>query len=180
MKQAITLRYVLFVAIAVAVTWLLHEFAHWAMGEWLGYDMVLTLNTSYPVSHQFKFPIDYQFVSIAGPLITIVQAIIVFLLLKRKNNVYLFAILLLCLYMRLMAMGLSFGHPNDEARVSEFLGIGKLTLPIIVNLFLFYLVYNTVKQHRFKTSFIAITFALIILFSSVIILSDQYLKIRLL
>ncbi|HEX2629658.1 MAG TPA: hypothetical protein VHM26_11615 [Chitinophagaceae bacterium] len=180
MKQDITLRYVLFIAIAVTATWLLHEFAHWAMGEYLGYDMALTLNTSYPVINRYKMPIDYQFVTIAGPLVTIIQAIVVFILLKRKSNIYLFAILLTCFYMRLMAMALSVSNPNDEARFGEYLGIGKFTLPLIVNLFLFCLVYNIVKQHRFKTRFIAITFALIILFSSVIILSDQYFKIRLL
>lgn len=180
MKQSITLRYILFVAIAVLATWILHEFAHWAMGEYLGYDMGLTLNTAYPVSHNFKFSIDYQFISIAGPLITIIEAIVVFILLKKKRNAYLFAVLLTCFYMRLMAMGLSVGNPNDEARVSEFAGLGKFTLPVIVNVFLFYLVYNIIKQHRFKAGFIAITFALIILFSSIIILSDQYFKIRLL
>jgi hypothetical protein len=180
MNSSITLRYVLFVAIVVLATWIIHEFAHWATGEYLGYDMGLTLNTAYPLSHNFKFSIDYQFISIAGPLVTIIEAIIVFLLLKKRRNAYLFAILLTCFYMRLVAMGLSFINPNDEARVSEFAGLGKFTLPVIVNIFLFYLVYNIVKQHRFKTSFIAITFALIILFSSIIILSDQYFKIRLL
>lgn len=180
MKQVITLRYVLLVAIAVTATWMLHEFAHWATGEYLGYDMVLTLNKSYPVSQQYKMPLDYQFVTIAGPLVTIVEAIIVYILLTGKRSIYLFAVLLACFYMRLMAMGMSFSNPNDEARFGLYMGWGKFTVPVIVNAFLLLLVYNVVKQHRFKTSFIAITFALIILFSSVIILSDQYFKIRLL
>ena len=114
MKQSITLRYVLFVVIAVTATWILHEFAHWATGEYLGYDMALTLNTAYPVARNFKFSIDYQFISIAGPLVTIIEAVIVFLLLKRKRSVYLFAILLTCFYMRLMAMGLSLGIPMTK------------------------------------------------------------------
>ena len=180
MKQAITLRYVLFVAIIVAATWLLHEFAHWATGEYLGYDMVLTLNKSYPVSQQYKMPLDYQFVTIAGPLVTIIEALVAYVLLTGKRNIYLFAILLTCFYMRLMAMGMSFINPNDEARFGLYMGVGKFTVPVIVNAFLLLLVYNVVKQHRFKTSFIAITFAMIILFSSVIILSDQYFRIWLL
>jgi hypothetical protein len=180
MKDSITIRYVLFVALVVTGSWVLHEFAHWLMGESLGYDMKMTLNKGYPLAGKYKSAIDYQWISAAGPLITIIEAIVVFVLLRRMRSIYLFAILLTCFYMRLLALGLSFSKPNDEARISDFLGWGAFTLPLIVNLFLFSLVYLIAKRHRFSAGFIALTFAFIILFSSMIILSDQYFQVRLL
>lgn len=73
---------------------------------------------------------------------------------------------------------MSFINPNDEARISKTAGIGAATLPILVVALLFYLVYKTSKQYGFSKKFNWVNFGLVILFSSIIILTDQAFTIR--
>ena len=72
--------------VAVAVTWLVHEFAHWSVGELLGNVMVMTLNTCYPKSGNYLADWHEVAISAAGPLITILQAFIFYFLLQKDKN----------------------------------------------------------------------------------------------
>jgi hypothetical protein len=174
---AITGRVVLVTAIAVLFTWMLHEFAHWLAGEALGNNMAMTLNTSYPVTGHYLAASHDSMVSAAGPIITIIQAGIFYVLLKR-NRAALFPFLLTCLYMRSLAGVLNIINLNDEGRISKDLGLGTYTLPLIVVAILFYLVYRTVKSKGYSIKFIVGTVLLIMLFSSIIVLADQAMKLR--
>jgi hypothetical protein len=82
--------------------------------------------------------------------------------------------------MRLFATVISFRHLNDEARISNSLAVGTFTLPISVTAVLLFLVYKTSVNHKFTFRFNLITLGLVIFFSSVIIMADQFLHIRLL
>ena len=82
--------------------------------------------------------------------------------------------------MRLFATIISFRNPNDEARISTAIGIGKFTLPIIMTCILFLLLYKISIKYRFDTKFNLANLGLIILFSSLIILTDMYFNVRLL
>ncbi|MBC3539521.1 hypothetical protein ACFSC6_18520 [Rufibacter sediminis] len=174
------LKYVLATLAAVVFTWLLHEFAHWTMGELLGNPMTLTLNSSYPTSGRYADASHYNLVSAAGPMITLLQAFIVYLLLKRKELRWLFPFLLTCLYMRFLAGAMNMINLNDEGRISHSLGLGTYTLPLLVIGILGYLTYATCQTRGYKARLTALTFLLIMVFSSGLILADQAWKLHLL
>lgn len=169
-----TVRYILVTGLAVLLSWTLHEAAHWAAGKLMGYGMAMTLNKTYPIEGKYDHAADYQWISAAGPFITLLEAIIVFAWMRRRNNHLFYPFLFACFYMRLFATVISLLNPNDEARISTALGIGKFTLPVLVTVFLFFLLYKTSHRYQFTPRFQALTAALIIAFSSFIILSDQY------
>jgi hypothetical protein len=173
-------QYILATFIAVVVTWILHELAHWATGTCLGYEMDMTLNASFPADGKYGSDGDYQLISAAGPLFTLLQAILLFLLLQKKKIIALYPYLFTCFYMRLLAAGISVLNPNDEARVSQSMGLGRYTLPIIVVIILFLLLYKISCKYHLSRKFNAITLGLVMLFSSALILTDQFLHIRLL
>jgi hypothetical protein len=171
-------RYILLTLFAVLFSWLIHELIHYITGILLGYDMAMTLNTAYPVSGQYAQGWHYQVVSATGPLITIIEAIIVFALMRNGRRTTLYPFLFTCFYMRLLAAVLSIINPNDEARISKAIGLGTFTLPLLVVALLFYLVYKTSRQYRFTKKFQLVTLVLVILFTSIIILSNQFFKVR--
>jgi hypothetical protein len=179
-NNRITGKYILVTGLAVLFSWLLHEFAHWTTGNMLGYKMAMSLNKTTPLSGFFKSDKHYQLISAAGPAITLVQAFLVFFLMKKQKTTLLYPFLFSCFYMRLFATVISFRHLNDEARISNSLTVGTFTLPIIVTAALLFLVYKTSINNKFTFRFNLITLGLIIFFSSVIIMADQFLHIRLL
>lgn len=177
-NNTITLSYCVITALAVFVTWELHEFAHWATGTASGYDMVMTLNKTYSLTGVTNS--QAQLISAAGPVVTLLEAIVIFLVMRYRNSGSLYAFLFTCFYCRLFAAFISFLNLNDEARISKYLGIGTFTLPLIMSAVLFMLVYNTSRRYGFNGRFNAATLGLVIFFSSVIILADQFFHVRLL
>lgn len=171
--------YALVAAFAVAVSWLLHEFAHWATGTYLGYNMAMTLNTAYYLNEASRSTVHKQLIDAAGPLITLAEAVIVFLVMKQRQAKLLYVFLFTCFYSRLLATIISFLNPNDEARLSQSLGIGTFTLPLLMTAVLFVLLYRISSLYEFSRKFNIVNLVLIILFSSMIILSDQFFRIRL-
>jgi hypothetical protein len=176
----INFKYILVTAVAVFLSFEMHELAHFFTGELLGNKMAITLNSGYPINGFYLKEWHYNIVSAAGPLFTIIQAVFFYFLLKRYNNYYLYPWLLITLFMRFSAMLLSFRHLNDEARISNSLGLGMFTLPFIVSVFLFFLVFKINLRYNYSKRFNLITFLLILLFYSAIILTDKYFHIRLL
>jgi hypothetical protein len=180
LKTKIDKKYVAVFAIAVFLSWTLHELAHWSVGEYLGYKMVITLNSGYPLSGQYSKDLHYQIISGAGPIFTLCEALLVFILMIQRQRILLYPFLFTCFYMRLFATIISFRNPNDEARISSAIGIGKFTLPIIMTSILFALIYKVSKKYSFSSNFNFANLGLTILFSSILILTDMYFKIRLL
>ncbi|MFM6926307.1 MAG: hypothetical protein ACKOU7_12450 [Ferruginibacter sp.] len=176
----INFKYLLVIAIAVFLTFELHELTHFFTGEWLGNKMAMTLNSGYPENGFYLKDWHYVVVSAAGPLFTIVQGLIFYFLLKKYDNYFLYPWLLTPFFMRLTAMILSFSNPNDEARISTYLGWGKFTLPLIVSVFLFFLVFTINQKYRYTKRFNLISLLLILFFYSAIILTDKFFHIRLL
>lgn len=119
-------------------TFFVHEFAHWITGVALGHDMVATPNHVWS-----RNPIniwDQAIITATGPLVTIVQGILGFWLVRRRRFQFGFALLYMAFFMRLLATGVSLFNPNDEARIRLLLGLGTWTLPLIVVIGLFILV----------------------------------------
>ena len=110
---------------AALVTWLLHEFAHWQMGEALGYDMWMSLNGGGLVGEgSYDSALDRSLVNAAGPLLTYILAISALALIRTTRSLLLYPFLFLQFYMRAVALGISvLSQPNDEARISLELGL---------------------------------------------------------
>ena len=162
---------------AVLFSWIFHELAHLAAGKFLDYDMKMTLNSAYPGEGKYLCDFHYHIISAAGPLFTLCEAILVFILMYWRKRVLLYPFLFTCFYMRLLAMIISFLNPNDEARISTAMGIGKFTLPIIVSGILFYMVYKITSRYTFTKKFNLVNLALAVLFTSAIILADKFFHI---
>ena len=176
-SQQVNLRYVLITVVAVFVTWEVHELAHWFTGKAFGYPMAMTLNTAYSLNG--TTPRDAQVISAAGPLMTILQAVLLFMLMRGRERAFLYPFLLTCLYCRLLAALVSIINPNDEARISTYLGIGKFTLPVAVSALLFVVVFKISRSYRFSSRFNFINVLLILFLTSAIILCDQFFHLRL-
>lgn len=172
--------YVVWVAAAVAATWLIHEFAHWATGRLLGYPMQMTLNTAGLVEGEYSAAWHRLAVSSAGPVMTLLQAGVVFAFLRKTPDAVFYPFLFVPFYMRLMAGVVNVVNLNDEGRVSQALGLGTYTLPALVSLALLVLVIQASRSAAFKARFQVGTTITVMLFSSLLILADQFLKIRLL
>ena len=179
MKTQITLKYTLLCFVAVMATWILHEFAHWGMGELLGYNMGLTLNSTFLIDEVYINSTHSNLVDAAGPIVTLIQAVAIFLLLANRPTQALFPFLFTPFYMRLMASIINFFSLNDEGRISDSLGLSPYLIPWVVSLTLLLLVIMISKKWAFSKKFIIWTTLLTMVFSSALILTDQFYHIRL-
>jgi hypothetical protein len=178
-NQTVSLRYVFAGILAVIVTWFIHEFTHWVTSELLGYESYMRLNSVGSLNGNLSDEVDKAIISISGPIITILQGIIIFIVLKSKGwNKYLYLFLFIAFYMRFFAGLMNFINPNDEARFSQFLGIGTHTVSIIVSIFLFAMVYIISKKYKLNWKFQLWTTIIVLVASWTLILVDQYFKIR--
>jgi hypothetical protein len=163
-------KYILITLLAVFLTFALHEASHWLAGEILGYNMTMTMNTSYPLGvDDFSKEWHGTVISAAGPLFTILQAITIWLILRRRNRPMLYPFLLVPFIMRLFASLISFRNPNDEARVSASLGMPMWVLPLLVTGFLLWLVWDTSRRNSYMLKFQALSITLMVTFISVVI-----------
>ena len=157
----------------------MHEGAHYIMGELLGYNMWFSINrVGLAEGQNYNEEWHRQLVAMAGPLITIIQAIVFFIILKKTKNIKWYPFIFITVLMRLFAAVISgFINPNDEARVSLWLGIGKMTLPIIVSLGLIYVLINASKTLNLKWKFNIITYIVLSLgITSVVFLNQYFIK----
>ncbi len=171
------LKYTLYTLLAVVFTFLFHEFSHWTMGELLGYEMVMTLNKCYPVKMSYIQNWHYTLISAVGPLITLLQSFIIFLLMKRTSNKNWYPFLFASFYVELLSGIMNFRNPNDLGRISKTFDLGLLTLPLIFIIIHLFLVYKTSVMEKFTVKFNLVTVLLIIVFSSVWILVNQKYKV---
>jgi len=174
-------RYFMFGAPVILVTWLVHELGHWLTSELLGYETAMSLNRTYLLQGSYEQIWHSLLVSSAGPLVTLSQGAVAFSLLRKKgwsSTAYL--LLFTAFYMRLMASLINVINLNDEGRISSQLGLGTFTLPVLVTGCLLVLVYVISRQYRLRLGFQGYTVFTVMFWSSVLILSDQALPLRLL
>mgnify|MGYP005999415597 CR=1 FL=1 len=175
----ITFKYFVAAVLAVLGTWFLHEFAHWATSEFLGYETNMKF-TAYPSGGSNITAWHRILISASGPIITILQATVIFIYLKKAWNKHLYLLLLIPLCMRILAGIFNLFKPNDEGRISEYYNLGLYTIPILVNGFLFYMVYKTSRKHHLRKKFnVSITLIVTVL-TFILTITDQISKIRIL
>lgn len=177
--KRITWGYLMVISIAVIFTWFIHEFAHWVTSELFGYTTVLRINSTSTLKGEDPTQLHQMIISASGPIITLFQALAVFLILKTKPWVKdLYPFLFTAFYMRLMAGVMNFINLNDEGRVSEYLGVGSFTIPLLISGILFYFVYSISKKYKLSWKFQLATSLGVMIVSSILILSDQFFRIQ--
>ena len=166
---------ILLFAVVTALTFAVHEAAHWATGEWLGYDMYLRTNSAGLAHGAYQSVLHEQMVTAAGPLVTMLQGLFAYLVIRSSGSRAAFAILLSALLMRTLAAGVSLATPNDEMRLSLSLGLDAWTLfgVSIGSL----LVLTAAAVWRLKLSWREIAFGVAcwFAFASAVILTEKYL-----
>lgn len=174
----LTFKYILLSLVAVFLSFFVHELCHWTTGEALGYKMTMTLNTVSLAEGIYTKSWHETLVSAAGPVFTILQAFAFYIFMKRYNDTNLYPFLFTPLYMRVLAGVMNYFNLNDEGRISHSLHIGDYTLSIIVCLVLLFFVIKISRQYKYTAKFQSINFLLVMIFSSILIMADQFLKIR--
>jgi hypothetical protein len=110
------------------LTYILHEGFHWLAGTLIGAEMQASLN-----GVRFLTPLSpgqRAFVDIAGPAVTLAQALVAYAVVKRHASMRAFALLYMAAFMRIVAGLISLKFPNDEARVSVYLHLPAWVLPV--------------------------------------------------
>ncbi len=143
------------VFIAGFITFALHEGGHWLAANLLGYEPWFSLNSA--GTRSVVTPADAAIISAAGPAVTVVQALIALALVQARGSAAAWVFLFWAAFMRLMATVISLVHPNDEARVSDWLGWGPWTLPAIVTAGLFLLLAVGVQRLNVSWKTLALT-----------------------
>ena len=125
------------VFIAGFITFVLHEGGHWLAALMLGHDAFFGLNSA--GARGAVSATDHMIISAAGPVVTLVQALIALALVQAQRSAAAWVFLFWAAFMRFMATAISLFNPNDEARISDWLGWGPWALPVIVTVGLFVL-----------------------------------------
>ena len=93
-------------------------------------------------------------VSIAGPAFTILLAIIFLLIIEKYKTLYAYPVVFFQAFLRFCSLVFGGFAKQDEARISEILGIGTYTFAIIVLLILFVILFRAsrILKVSFKTN----------------------------
>ncbi|UUR09190.1 hypothetical protein [Sphingomonas glaciei] len=133
--------------VVVVVLNLIHEAGHAFAGKAMGYDVIVRTNHATIASGRFDSVADGLTMAAAGPLVTIAIALVAFLY-ARRGSILAAGIVLAALASRLIAAAASLNYPNDEARISIALGLGKWTLFGAVILLLALLTAFALREKR--------------------------------
>jgi len=179
--QTLSIKYILLIFVAVMFTWIFHEFGHWLSYKLMGFEPYLSLNKVGIRGNDLPNTTQYLWATAAGPIITLLQAIVAYLILTQKGwNKYVYPFVLIPFYMRFLAGIMNIISPNDEGVISLHFGLGLFTISILLSLLLFGLVHAVSKKYQLTPKFHLWTTLLVMLFSSLVIVSDQYFRVELL
>ena len=148
-KNRLNARFSLVLFAVGIATFAVHEFAHWIAGVALGYEMLASPNHVWPTGDVHHA--DAALISAAGPLVTISQGVLGYFLVRSHRSLFGFALLYMAFFTRLLAAAVSILNPNDEARISSYLGYGQWTVPAVVVTALFVLTH--LASRRLNLSF---------------------------
>ncbi len=131
----------LFIPVAY-FSYLFHEFGHWTIGEIIGNSMTFSLNNVSPQSGQYIESNHSLWVSLGGPVFTIILAYIFLLIIKIYKAIWAYPFVFFQFFCRFFSIIFGEFSIQDEAKVSAIIGIGKYTISISVILLLLFLVWR--------------------------------------
>ncbi|NOU61384.1 hypothetical protein [Marinifilum caeruleilacunae] len=132
---------ILFIPIAFA-SYLFHEFGHWCLGEFLGNDMVLSLNNASPKSGRFIEASHALWSAIGGPLFTILQAMIFLLICIKNKSTIAYSVVFFAVFLRFYCIVFGGLQLQDEGRIASMLGTNKYLIAAIVLMILFSILWK--------------------------------------
>ncbi len=132
--------------LAVIMTTAVHETAHWGAGTVLGHEMAMSFNQAHALVGATVSARDSILITAAGPAITMLQALVAFVLIRGRGLRLAYPFLFAAGFMRFAAAFVSLFHPNDEARLSIDLLGGMWWLPAIVVIVLLALMWSASRR----------------------------------
>ncbi len=129
-RRAVAFQFYVEMFLIGVLTYVIHEAAHWFAGYLMGAEMKASLNGVRYLTA--RTPDQRAITDIAGPAVTIAQALIAYVVIKRQASMRAFAFLYMAAFMRIVAGLISLKFPNDEARVSVYLNLPAWVLPVAV------------------------------------------------
>ena len=156
------------------VTFALHEGGHWLAAALLGHEAYFGLNSA--GARGTVGTVDHMIISAVGPAVTALQALVALWLVQARASAAAWVFLFWAAFMRFMATVISLFNPNDEARISEWLGWGPWTLPVLVTAALLALL--AVGSVRLKVSWktLALTWVVASVAVSAVVGLDMVMK----
>jgi hypothetical protein len=170
------LKYAIVTCAAVVTTFVIRQFAYWDIGQFLGYDMIMTLHHVRPVQGSYDVPWHDTLVSIMGPAVTVAQASLVFALIKRNHSKNLYPLLPACFSVEWLAGVLNLTRLSGMRAVSLVPGFLLLTLPVILLMVHAFFVYKTTLREHYEDKFILPVYFYAVLFSSAWVLFHCHLS----
>lgn len=132
MDRRLPLAFWLSAPLVAAITWGVHELMHYLAGVALGYEMWMSMNQAGLVQGEYTATWHAMVVSMAGPVVTYLQAGVAFWLIRARGLVLAYPFLFLAWFTRTLAFVIGFKTPNDEMRTSLDLGLPGWLLPAVV------------------------------------------------
>lgn len=123
--------FLLFIPVAYG-SYLFHELGHWSVGELLGNRMVYSLNYVWPREGHYVQESHGLYVSIGGPLFSVLQAVLALLIIEKLTAQYAYPIAFFPMFNRFFSLLLGGFSKQDEARISILMGTGTYLVAIIV------------------------------------------------
>ncbi len=171
--------YIIVIAVATFLTFFFHEMSHWLAYELLGYDAGFTLNGASLKDSSIQLSKTERIIaSGSGPLFTLIQAIIFYIVLKKRKTILLYPFLFIPFIMRLGTTWANQFKPNDEGRISLDLGLNLYGISAVVVAILLFLVVSISRKNKYSVGFNLITFVLSGLFLFGLVYLDSKYKIR--
>jgi len=146
-------RIYIFLFIASLMTIIIHEFGHFLMGTVLGYDMGFDFNGTRPIIGAYSNNTDYFLVIFSGISFTLIQSFLGVYLIKKLNYQRLYYLVLTPFLYRLIPYLISIFYPQsillqDEARISQLLGVNLYLVPILIIGILLFNCYRINKTYQ--------------------------------
>ncbi len=117
--------------VIIIVTMVMHEVVHWLVGAALGYEMYFKLTQAGLVEGAWRSERDYALVSIAGPVFTATMGVAGAWLAITRRMALGYELIFVAFMQRFLALVMSaLFIPNDEARVSLYLGLEWWVVPL--------------------------------------------------
>ena len=113
--------------------------------------------TRLPRHHSKETVAGWRALAAAGELETLAEALIALALVQARSSAAAWVFLFWAAFMRFMATVISLFNPNDEARISEWLGWGPWALPLMVTAALFLLLAIGSRRLRVSWKTLALT-----------------------
>lgn len=135
-------RVIVFILPIAFLTYVFHEFGHWTLGEALGNEMMMTLNSSYPRNGRFMDKTGELWSAIGGPMFTIIQALLFMLITWKTKSIIGYTVVFFAAFSRFFSLVFGGLARQDEAGIARLLGVSEYLVASAVLAILFLILWR--------------------------------------